>query len=210
MAGSILHWLLLCTYALYIRVRRVLICIKKMSRGSSRTEPPVKVPRHVAVISDGVSPMPIERLIEKCLKYRVDVLSLYGKNIQTRILQKEPVTFYENDRLLQTPGRSSKLSVIYATFPDPHDYYIERLKTYLKTTTSNSKSRFREELLNTVLKPFDLVDLVICMRPSMDITPMLAPTVGFAQLYHETVEELEAAFENAIMSYSQCKQNYGK
>ena len=189
----------------------MLVCIKRMSRGSGCIgPPPAKVPRHVAVISDNVSPMSMEPLIEKCLKYNVEVLSLYGKNIQTRVLQNEPATFYENDRLLQTPALSSKLRVIYATFPDPHDYYVERLKAHLNATTSNYESLSPEELLKSVLKPFDSVDLVICMRPNMDITPLLAPTIGFAQLYHGKAEEVGTAFESAIMSYSHCKQNYGK
>lgn len=181
-------------------------------------------------------------IVTTCWRRRehIRTLCLYGAISRTcmervmRMWADASVTFYENEMLLRratVPEGLEELCVIFATYAGGHAYFAKRLDQARqrrrdpsatkdcpgreadgRVSPKNGPLRDQADLL-AVVAPFPLIDLVICEDPDqLELSSLLAVTIGFAQIYQGTKTGIRAAdtIENALMAYGQCKQNYGK
>lgn len=202
-----------------------------------------KLPRSLAYILDARNrddwTERLPEIIAACWRRRdqIRALCLHGNISRTcmeQVMQMwsdAPITFYENETLLRGvrggQGQGQDLyefCIIFATYDRGHSYFAQRLdqakqqglgrhqRGELDDANNKGPLRTQEDLL-TLLKPFPLIDLVICEDPDhLNLSSLLAVTIGFAQLYHCTSAGSRAMdqIEEALIAYGQSKQNYGK
>lgn len=138
---------------------------------------------------------------------------------------------------------SSEFCIIFATYGRGHSYFAKRLDQAKRQGLGRRRAESglehgagmkdqlvqhqqaaspgvdvefplctQEDLL-ALVRPFPLLDLVICEDPDhFNLSPLLAVTIGFAQLYHCMSAGGRAGdkLEEALVAYGQSKQNYGK
>lgn len=215
---SILHWLILRVFCCYEYVESLLF--HKFTsryynvRVETKLKEPVKIPRSLFIIAEGsLSDNELNCLLIKCKICNVKLLVIHCIASDERIvgrllLTKENLTVYENDRLCMKKD-STDFTVIVANYNNSHKFYVSLLRKHAIRTNF---APLTETNLAELLQPFETIDLVIStQRGNLDLSPVMAITVGFAQTLHVPGEEINnTLLQRAFNSYSACKQNFGK